>query len=163
MVLMMSEFFQTFCKIFWGFAESLLTIATLHGANWFDPIFIDLGVFLLLPLSVELMPPKWILIWVSLVVPLTIWTLEHMQTWFFLLCLELRRIPFLICLAIPLKFVMVFWLVRTITFDIFRSLYSVRECCMTPLPAVLTLGYTWIHVNTSNSSNVPTNIEASVD
>ena len=155
--------FRHFAKIFWGFAKSLLNFTTPHRANWLDPVFMDLGVFFLLPFSIESIPPERTLIWVSLVVSPTVWTLEHVWAWFSFLCFESRRVCFFICLATPPKFTMVFWFVRTVAFDTLRSLYSARECYMTPLPAVLALGYTQIHVSISNSCNILADIEASVD
>ena len=75
----------------------------------------------------------------------------------------MRGVCFFIHLTTPPEFAIVFQFVRTIAFDVLRSLYFARECHMTPLPAVLALGYTQIHVSTPNSCNVLADVEASVD
>ena len=89
-----------------------------------------------------------------------IWTYVGKVLFF---CFKSRRICFFICFAAPSKFLVIFWLVRTIALDILRFLDSVGKYCMTPLPAVFTLGNAWIHVSIPNSSNILANIEASVN
>ena len=37
------------------------------------------------------------------------------------------------------------------------------KCRMSPLPTVLTLRDTWVHVGTFNGSNEPFNVEATID
>ena len=54
-------------------------------------------------------------------------------------------------------------LVRTTTFDTSHILNSACTCSVTPLPTILILWNSWIHIGTTNTSNVPTNIETSVD
>ena len=58
---------------------------------------------------------------------------------------------------------MIFWLVGTIVFDTFWSLYFAQKCSVAPFPAILTLEDTWVHIGSSNGRNVPANIEASID
>jgi len=55
-----------------------------------------------------------------------------------------------------------FLICGAIVFDALGSLDSARESCMAPLPAVLALGYSWVHISISNSSNIPADIETSV-
>jgi len=155
--------FRYFAKIFWGFVKSLLKFDTLHGVDWLDPVFTDLSVFLLLPLFVKPMPLERILIWVGLVVSPTVWTFECVWTQFLFLCFKSRGVCFFICLTAAFKFAMVFQFVRAIAFDTLRSLYSARECHMTPLPAVFALGYTRIHVSIPNSRNILADVETLVD
>ena len=50
-----------------------------------------------------------------------------------------------------------------IAFDALGSLAFARESCMVLLPVVLALGYTQVHISTSDGSDIPTNVEASVD
>ena len=149
-------------RIFWDFVESLLVFIALHRMNWFDPVFMDLSIFLLLPLSVESVSPKGTLVWVGLVVSPTVWALERVQTWFSLLCLKFRRVHLLICFAIPSKFAVILRFVRAIIFDALGSLNSARESCVAPLPAVLALGYAQVHISTSDGSDIPADVEASV-
>jgi len=57
----------------------------------------------------------------------------------------------------------VFRFVRAITLDTLRTLDSARKSHMTPLPAILTLGYAWVHVSTSDCSNILADIEVAID
>jgi len=123
----------------------------------------DLGIFLLLPFSVESVSPEETLVGVSLVVPLTIRALERVWAWFTFLHLETRRVCLLIRLATPPKFMPVFGFVGAITLDTLRTLDSARTSHMTPLPAILTLGYAQVHVSTSNCGNILADIEAAID
>ena len=75
----------------------------------------------------------------------------------------MRGVCFFIRLTTPPEFAIVFRFVRTIAFDILRFLYSARERHMIPLPAVLVLGYTQIHVSTPNNYNILADVEASVN
>ena len=154
--------FRCFAKIFWGLVWSLLRFTTLYRANWFDPVFMDLSILLLLPLLVESMSPEQTQIWVGLVVTPTVQIFKCVWVWFSFLCFELWRICFFVCFAAPSKFTVIFWLV-TIAFDALRSLDSARKHWMTPFPTVFTLKYTQIHISTLNSSNILANIEASVN
>jgi len=85
----------------------------------------DLGIFLLLPLSVETMSPEGALVGVSLVVPPTIRAFEGMWTRFALLHFEARWVCLLIHLAIPSEFAVVFRFVRAIALDAFGALNPV--------------------------------------
>ena len=118
--------------------------------NWFDPVFIDLSIFFLLSFPIESMLPEQTLIWVGLVISPTVQVFEHVWTQFPFLCFKSRGVHFFVYIATPSKFTMVFQFVRTIVLDTLRFLYSVRECCMVPLPAVFILGYSQIHVSTPN-------------
>jgi len=52
-----------------------------------------------------------------------------------------RRVCFLINLATPSKFMVVFRFVEAITLNTLETLDSARKSYMTPLPAILTLEY----------------------
>jgi len=97
-------------------------LTAFQRANRLDPVFIDLGIFLLLPLSVEMMSLEGTLVGVGLVVSLTIRAFEGMWARFALLYFEARWVCLLICLAIPPKFAVVFGFVRAVAFDIFGAL-----------------------------------------
>jgi len=56
-----------------------------------------------------------------------------------------------------------FNLVRSITFDILGTLGLTHKNDMSPLPTILTLKSTWIHVCSTNSCNMTSYVEASVD
>ena len=58
---------------------------------------------------------------------------------------------------------MVFNLVQSITLDTPRALEVISKGGMFPLLVVLVLWDSRIHICTSNSSNITTNIEASID
>ena len=123
----------------------------------------DLSVFLLLPFSVELVSPERALVGVGLVVSPTIRALERMGAKFALLCLEMRHVCLLICLAAPPKFIVVLGFVWTVALDTLRTLDFARKGCMSPPPAVFALGHAWVHVSPSDSSNIPANVKALID
>ena len=96
-------------------------------------------------------------------VPPTIRVLERVRAWFAFLSFKMRRVCLLVCLAIPPEFMVVFRFVEAITLDVLKTLDSARKSRMTPLPAILTLGYTQIHVSTSNCGNILADVEAAID
>ena len=51
----------------------------------------------------------------------------------------------------------------SITFDTLRPLSSAQESCISLFPSILALRDIWVHVHTSNSSNVVSYIEISVN
>ena len=82
---------------------------------------------------------------------------------FALLCLEMRHVYLLVCLAAPPKFIVVFGFVGAIALDALETLDSARKSHITPPPVVFILGYAQIHVSTSNYGNILANIEALID
>ena len=65
--------------------------------------------------------------------------------------------------AAPCKLLVIFQFVRTITLDVFGPLNSVQKCRVAPPPTILVLGDSWVHVCSSNGSDVVAYIEVSVD
>ena len=53
--------------------------------------------------------------------------------------------------------------VWTITLNVFQALSSVLKDSVSPLPSVLTLENSWVHVSTMNSDNIATNIKVSIN
>ena len=140
-----------------------MLLVTLQGANQFDPVFTDLGIFLLVPLPVESMSPEWALVGVSLVIAPAIRAFECMRAWVAFLSLETKGVHLLICFAAPPKFSVIFGSVRSIALDILGALDSAREGSMSPPPAVFALGDSWVHVCPSYSSDIPADVKAPVD
>ena len=58
---------------------------------------------------------------------------------------------------------MIFRFVRTVAFYILRFLNFAEKYCITLLPAVLVLKYTWIHICSSNSYYIAPNVKAPVN
>ena len=90
-------------------------------------------------------------------------TLEGMETWFLLLCLKSRGISLLVSFTTPGKLSVMYRLVRATTFDTSHTLNSAHICSVTPLPTILTLWNSQIHIGTTNASDVLTNVETSAD
>ena len=111
----------------------------------------------------EYMLPEQAQIGVSLVIPITVWALECVWTQLAFFCLEMRRIDLFVHFTIPCKLAVVLSFVRTITLDTFGSLDMAWQYCMSPLPVVLVLRNTRIHVGSSNCCDVPSYIEAPVN
>jgi len=116
-----------------------------------------------LPFSVETVSPEGALVGVGLVVPLTIRALERVWAWFAFLRLKVRRVRLLVSLATLPEFTVVFGFVGAITLNTLGILDSARKSCMTPLPAILTLGYAQVHVSTSNCGNILADVKAAID
>ena len=140
-----------------------MLLVALQEANQFDPVFTDLGVFLLVPLPVESMSPEWALVGVSLVIAPAIRTLECMRTWVIFLCLEIRGVCLFVHFATPPKFSVDFGSVWSIALNALGTLDSAREGSMSPLSAVFVLEDAQVHVCPSNSSDILADIEAPVD
>ena len=56
-----------------------------------------------------------------------------------------------------------FWFVGTVTLNAFGPLDMTQESGMAPFPAIFALGNSWVHVGSSDHSDVIAHIEASVD
>ena len=54
-------------------------------------------------------------------------------------------------------------LVRPIVLDTLGPLNATNTCCVTPLPTVLALWNTWVHVSIMYDSNETPNVELSID
>jgi len=93
---------------------------------------------------------------------MTVGALEHVWTQFAFFCLKVRGIDLLIYFATPPKLMVVLSLVRAIAFDAFGSLDMAGQSHMSPLPAVLVLRNSWIHIGSSNCHNKPPYIKALV-
>ena len=124
-----------------------------NWVNWIFPSFMDFLVLFCMPFSIELVFPEQILIWVSLVISFEIQTFEWVQTGFTLFCFETRQVDFKIFLTALNKVTVVFDLIRSIAFDIFRSLSSAYKGSMSPFLVVPALGDARIHVGPMNGSN----------
>jgi len=58
---------------------------------------------------------------------------------------------------------MMFRKVRTITPHILGPLNTANTCHMAPLPTILALRYSWVHICAMNCCNVATNVELMID
>ena len=74
-----------------------------------------------------------------------------------------RLVCFFVVHATPCFFSVVFGRVSSVALGASRDMRMTAECQVAPLPTVLALRDTWVCVGTSNSSNVASNIEVSVD
>ena len=123
----------------------------------------DLQIFLLLPVPIELIFPEWIQSWIHLMFAVTVWTFERVRTQFALFGFKTRGICFHIGFTIPAKFAVILQFVRSITLDTFRPLYSVWKSWMFPSPTIFTLRDTRVGISSSYGSNEPPNTEVPVD
>ena len=75
--------------------------------------------------------------------------------------------PWRVCLGIsfvtPSEFAMMFGFMWSIAFDAFGALNSAQKGCVSPIPTILALGDTGVHVGSPDGHNVVSNIETSVD
>ena len=75
--------------------------------------------------------------------------------------------PWKVCLGVsfatPSEFAMIFGFMWFIAFDAFGTLNSAQKGYMSPLPTILALGDTGVHVGSPDGCNVVSNVETSVD
>jgi len=116
-----------------------------------------------MPLVVEPVLPKWILITISLVFAFAVDAFEQMRAWFTFCSFEPWRIDFEIGFATLCHVSMMFKFVGAITSLASCSMCSVDKGGVSPLLAVLALRNTRIHVSASDSGNVVTYVEAPID
>ena len=117
----------------------------------------ELLIFFCVPFFVESVLLEWIQIAVSLVLTFAINALERMRARFSFLNFKSWWIHLEVCLAIPCHFSMMFYFIRSITFDVFGPMHAASKCCMIPLPTILVLGYTWVYICISDCYNVVKN------
>ena len=149
-------------KKYWVCLQSLFSILVSSQTNWLDPVFMDLWILLLMPLSVETVLPEWTCYWVCLMLSSTIGAFESMWTQFAFFGFEVWRVNFVVGFATPTKFTMVLQLVRSIILYAFWALNPARESQMTPFPTVFTLRDTRVCISHSNCHNKPSDIETSI-
>ena len=116
-----------------------------------------------MPLTVEVMSPKWALNGVGLVISFTVGALECVRARFASLGFESRWVSFIICFAAPTELSVVFRLVGAITLDTSSSLDPTRHGGVTPLPTTLAEGDARVHVRTSDGGNKVSYVEALVN
>ena len=100
---------------------------------------------------------------VRLMVASKIEAFKDVRVWFTHLGFQPERIGFIITFSAPPKLLVVFGFMQTITLNAFWLLSFAGKYCIFPFPAILTLRYAWIHINTSNHSNVAFYVKVSVD
>jgi len=146
-----------------GCCKSLFSFPVSSQMNWVDTVFMDLRVFLLVPLSIEVVLPEWTCCRVCLIFSSTIGTLERVQTWFTFLGFKAWWISLFIGLAALAEFAMILWFVGSIILNALWTLDSTRKSQMTPFPAVFTLWDFRVHISCPNSCNKSSDVEAPID
>ena len=116
-----------------------------------------------MPFSVESVPPKWTLIGIGLMVALAVRAFERMGAWFLFLGFQSRRVNFVVRLATPTEFSMVFGFMGAITFDALGTSDSAQKGCVSLFPALFALEDTGIHIFSLNSRDIVANIKTSID
>ena len=157
------SFSKHFAIEYWENSTSLLICNVPFWMDRFWLIFINLRIFLHLPLPVEMVSPEGACIWVSLMTTIVVQAFECVGAEFSFLCFQSRKVDLIVCFAALSKFSVVLWLVRAITLNTFGALYSVQESGVAPFLAVLALGNSWVHVCSLDSNNVLSNIKAPVN
>ena len=153
---------ERFVKKSWDLLQSLVCGFIHFRTDWFRPIFMDLSIFFLMPLPVEPMMLKQALIGVGKMVSTTIRAFKWVGARFTLFSFKSWWVDFVIGLAAPTEFLMVFWLVWAIAFDTPGSLNSAWKCGVAPLPAIFTLRYTRVYVGTMDCHDIIPDIEAPI-
>lgn len=90
-------------------------------------------------------------------------TFKHMRIWFFFLGFKSRRVNYTISLIAPCYIPIMFDFVRAIILLVFNAIYIVSKSGITSLPTVLALQNTQVYVSFSDSCNMSSYIEISVN
>ena len=114
-----------------------------------------------MPLTIETVAPIWTTIAVRLMVTFAVHAFE--DVWTRLAFLGGRMIHFFVFHATPCFLSMVFSNVSSIAFGTPGDMRATTKCRMSPLPTVLTLWDSWVHVGTFNGSDESSNVEAMVN
>ena len=106
------------------FCEKILSLLTIiswggvHiGTEQFQPVFTDLSMLFDVPLTIELVSPKWTLDGISLMVSFAIGALEHVRAGFALLGFESGWVYFIVSFTAPTELSVMFRLVWAVAFD----------------------------------------------
>jgi len=113
-----------------------------------------------MPISIETVAPVWTTIVVCLVIAFAVHAFEDVRTWFTFLggC----SICFLVLHATPCFLSVVFSHMSSIALGTPGDMRATAKCRMFPLPTVLALWNTWVHISTFDSSDETSDVEATI-
>ena len=114
-----------------------------------------------MPISIETVTPIWTIIAVYLMIPFAVYVFKDVRTWLTFLgsCL----ICFLI-VHITLCFLfVVFGRMSSIALGTPGDIRIATKCQIFPLPIVLALWDTWVHISTFDGSNETSDVEVTID
>ena len=118
-------------------------------------------LFSTMPLTIEMVVPIWTTIAVRLMIAFAVHAFEDVWTW--LAFLGGQTIRFFVFHVTPHFLSVVFGNMSSITLCTPGDMRATAECRMTPLPTVLTLWDTWVHVGTFDSSDESSYVKATID
>ena len=137
-------------------------LATLTGSLHYCTLLSkEFLLFSTVPVPIEMVAPVRTAIAICLMVSFAIHAFEDVRAW--LTIFGGRSVCFFVVYATPCFLSVVFSQVSSIAFGASGDMRMTAECRVAPLPTVLALRDTWVRVGTSNSNDVASNIEASVD
>ena len=137
-------------------------LATLTGSLHYCTLLSkEFLLFSAMPLSIETVVPIWTTIAVCLMVAFAVHAFEDMWTW--LAFLGGQAIHFLVFHATPCFLFVVFGNMGSIALGAPGDMRATAKCQVTPLPTVLTLQDTWVHVGTFDGSDESSNVESTID
>ena len=93
----------------------------------------------------------------------TIDILKQIRAQFFFLYFKSRGVSFEICLITPHYLPIIFDLVKTVVFDLFRSIYIIYKSYIFSFPTILALQDARVHVHVLNCCNMTTDVKVSVN
>ena len=120
-------------------------------------------MFSTMPLFIETVLPIRTSVAICLIVFFAINIFKDVRARFTFLCSKPWRSQLVIFFATPCLLSVVLKIVRSIAFDIPKHMWLATKYWVTPFLAVLVLWNTWVYICTTNSGNISTNIELSVD
>ena len=121
----------------------------------------ELLLFSTVPVSIEIVTSIRTANTIHLMVTLAIHAFEDIRTR--LSFFGSYLIHFLVFYATPHFLSVVLGNVGSIALGTPGDMRATAKCRISPLPTVLTLRDTWVHVGTFNSSNEPSNVKATID
>jgi len=113
-----------------------------------------------MPIFIETVMPVWTTIAVCLVITFAVHIFEDVRTWF--IFLSGRSICFLVLHTTPCFLSVVFGHMSFIALGTPKDMRATTKCRMSPLPTVLALQNTWVHISTFDSSDETSNVKATI-
>ena len=121
----------------------------------------EILLFSIVPISIEMVAPIQTTIAVCLMIPFAVHAFEDVRTW--LAFLGGCSICFLVVHTTSHFLSVVFSRMSSIVLGTPGDMRTATKCQMSPLPTVLVLQDTWVHIGTFDGSNKMSDVEAMID
>ena len=114
-----------------------------------------------MPISIETVAPIWTIIAVCLMILFAVYTFEDVRTW--LAFLSSCLICFLVVHVTLCFLSVVFDRMSSIALGTSGDIRTATKCRIFPLPTVLALWDTWVHIGTFDGSDETSDVKVTID